>query len=319
MRKILIDTDTGSDDAVALVMALRDPEVEVVAFTTVSGNVHVDQGTINCLQSIEYAGTYQPPVYKGCAKPLCCDLVTADQVHGMDGMGDCPWLKKPTIKEESEHAVSAMLRMIKEGDGDIELLTLGPLTNVAMAILQDPETMKKVPRLTVMGGAHPYNNPHTVSAEFNVVCDPEAADIVFSFGIPFTMVTLEACLGAMEFKEKDIERFKNANELGAFCMDCNRTMIETAKAMYGEGAAGLPDPLAFAMITRPQLAKTKFDCYCAVELCGTFTRGATIFIEPAKRFVDAAFGAVKNQPNCTVVTELDPDGFKDYLYELITN
>ena len=318
MRKILIDTDTGSDDAVALVMALRDPQVEVVAFTTVSGNVEVDLGTINCLQSIEYAGTYTPPVYKGCAKPLCCDLETADQVHGMDGMGDCPWLRKPTLKEETEHGVSAMLRIIKEGDGDIEILALGPLTNLAMAMLQEPDTMKKVPHITIMGGAHPYSNAHTVSAEFNIMCDPEAADIVFKFGVPFTLVTLEACWGDMRFDEADIARFKNANELGMFCMDSNRTMIDLAKELYGEGSFDLPDPAAFATMTRPDLIKTRFDCYCAVELCGTYTRGATIFIEPTKRFVDAAFGSAKNEPNCTVVTALYGDRFKDYLYELIT-
>jgi len=318
MKRILIDTDTGSDDAVALVMALRDKSLQVDAITTVAGNVNVDLATKNALMSIDFADTYAPPVYRGAPKPMMHEHWDAAGVHGEDGMGDCPWLRKPTAKEEAEHGVSAMLRMIKEGDGDIEILALGPLTNLAMAMLQDPDTMKKVPHITIMGGAHPYSNPHTVSVEFNIMCDPEAADVVFKFGVPFTLVTLEACWGDMRFDEADIARFKNANELGMFCMDSNRTMIDLAKELYGEGSFDLPDPAAFATITRPDLITTKFDCYCAVELCGTYTRGATIFIEPTKRFVDAAFGAAKNEPNCTVITGLNGPAFKDYLYDLIT-
>ncbi len=115
MKKIIIDTDTGSDDAVALVMALRDPSVEVLAVTTVSGNVEVNQATYNALQSIDYAGTYQPPVFKGMGKPLVCELEVASQVHGKDGMSDIGF-RAPTQKPEKEHAVDALLRIIGRGD-----------------------------------------------------------------------------------------------------------------------------------------------------------------------------------------------------------
>ena len=311
-RKLLIDTDCGSDDAVALVMALRDPSVEVVAFTIPSGNCEVNQAAENCLQSILYAGTYKPPVYKGTCLPLWADYENAEQVHGIDGMGDCKWLKKPSDTAEEENAVDAMLRILREGDGDIELLAIGPLTNVAAAMLLEPETMRRIPHITIMGGAHPYNNPHTTSAEFNIMCDPEAAKIVFGFGIPFTLASLEACWFDMRFEEADLARFKALNELGAFCMDINRTIVELSRSLHGGvGSMDLPDAAALAVITRPDLIRQGFTAETRVETRGTYTRGATIY-ETAEHHYGGSFC-----PNSYVVTRMDGAGFKDYLEELL--
>ena len=316
-RKIIIDTDTESDDAVAIVMALREPSVEVLAFTTVSGNVELDKATVNCLQSIEYAGTYAPPVYAGCAKPLVCELETADQVHGVDGMGDCPWLKKPSMKVSDGHAVDKILEIIEEGDGDIEILAIGPLTNIATAIIQRRDIMQKVPHITIMGGAHPHSNPHTVCAEFNIMCDPEAADIVMSSGIPVTMVTLEACFGDMKFSGEELDEIKTINALGAFCVDCNRTLIDMNEKVFGKRELDLPDPAAFAAMVRPELIKTQFRAYTRVELNGKYTRGATIFFHEEPSFTDEAFGFKRHAANSTVVTAVDGRGFKEYLKEII--
>ena len=317
MKKIIIDTDTGSDDAVALIMALRDPSVHVEAFTTVSGNIEVNQATYNCLQTIEYAKTYHPPVYKGASHPLFCEYENADQVHGKDGMGDLGTFKKPSCKAEPAFAVDAMLKILREGDGNIEIFAIGPLTNLAMAMLQEPETMKRVPHITIMGGGLPYNNPHTVWAEFNIMCDPEAADIVCSFGIPFTMVTLEGCWGDMRFDENDIKRFRELNETARFCIDCNRTAIDLARKVHGKGSFDLPDPAAFIPLTRPDLIHTSFECYTRVDLKGEHTRGATIFEFPRTTFTRNAFSSKTHQPNSTIVTEIDGPGFKQYLWELL--
>lgn len=311
MTKLIIDTDCGSDDAVALVMALREPSVEVVAFTVPSGNCEVNQAAQNCLQSILYADTYKPPVYKGAALPLWADYENAEQVHGIDGMGDCDWLRKPTDMPEEENAVDAMLRIIKQGDGDIEILAIGPLTNVATAMLLEPETMRKVPRLTLMGGAHPYNNPHTTSAEFNIMCDTEAAKVVFEFGVPITLATLEACWYDMRFEEADIKRFKELNERGAFCMDINRTMIDMSRELHGVGSMDLPDPAALVCITRPELIKVGFEAYTRIETKGEYTRGATLF-ETKEHHYGEEF-----KPNSYIVTQLYGDRFKNYLKELL--
>jgi purine nucleosidase len=317
MRKLIIDTDTGSDDAVAIVMALREPSVKVVAFTTVSGNVEVEQATYNCLQSIDYAGTYKPPVYKGAARPLQGEYENAEQVHGKDGMGDVGF-RAPETEAEDEFAVDAMLRIIREGDGDIEILTIGPLTNLALAMMQEPETMRKVPHLYIMGGALPYSNPHAVWAEYNMMTDPEAAAIVCDFGIPFTMVTLEACWGDMRFDEADIKRFREINETGRFCMDCNRTAIELARKLHGAGSFDLPDPAAFAALVRPDLIKERFRSFTRVDRHGTYTRGATLFQAEERTFMQDAFGFPHRAPNSTIVTAMDGKGFKDYLFDLLS-
>ncbi|MCB5941195.1 nucleoside hydrolase [bacterium 210820-DFI.6.52] len=317
MKKIILDTDTGSDDAVAIVMALRDPGVQVLACTTVSGNIEVERATYNCLQSIDYAGTYRPPVYKGARRPLQEEYENADQVHGQDGMGDLGTLRRPADSPAPGSAVDALMRLLREGAGDIELVAIGPLTNLALAILQEPETMNKVPHITIMGGAHPYNNPHTVWAEFNIMCDPEAADVVFSSGIPFTLVTLEACWGDMRFDEGDIARFRARSEAGAFCVDCNRTAIDLARKRHGEGRFTLPGAAAMAALLRPELIKTSFPSYTQVDCKGRFTRGATLFEPIERRFVTDAFGLEKHCPNSTVVTEMDGAGFKEYLMGLL--
>ena len=150
MRKIIIDTDTGSDDAVAILMALRDPSVQVLAVTTVCGNVNMEQATINAFRSIDAARTYVPPVYKGAYRPLMRDAVTAENVHGQDGMGDMG-LPVPDMQAETEHAVEAILRLVKENPGEIEIVALGPATNLALAMMKDPETMKQVKHIYSMG------------------------------------------------------------------------------------------------------------------------------------------------------------------------
>lgn len=310
-KKIIIDTDCGSDDAVALVMALREPSIEVLAFTIPSGNCEMNQAAENALQSILYANTYKPPVYKGTRLPLWADYENAEQVHGIDGMGDCEWLRKPSDKCDEENAVDALLRLIKDGDGDIEIMAIGPLTNIATAILLDPETMKKVPRITIMGCAHPYNNPHTTSAEFNIMCDPEAAKVVFESDIPIWVATLEACWYDNRFDEKDIAYFKSINELGAFCMDINRTMIDLSRKLHGEGSMDLPDCAAFLLLTRPDLIKHGFEAYTRIETKGTYTRGASIF-ETKEHHYSKDFHI-----NSYIVDKIDGIGFKKYLEELI--
>lgn len=157
MRKLIIDTDTASDDAIALVLALRWPDVEIKAVTTVAGNVPVEAATRNAMVSIAMADAYRPPVYRGCDRPLWRRQITAQQVHGRDGLGDRGY-PDPGIPLEQEHAVDAIARLVRENEG-IDIVTLGPLTNIAMAIRLYPATMSRVRSITAMGGPVPAAQP----------------------------------------------------------------------------------------------------------------------------------------------------------------
>lgn len=317
MRKIIIDTDTASDDAVALVCALRDPQLQVLAITTVAGNVPLELASYNARMSVEYADTYAPPIYAGCAGPLFCPLETADQVHGKDGMGDldqtpgCTPLRAPTIPLTPGHAVDALIAHIEAEKEPIDLITLGPLTNVATAMRKAPEVMKKLRHITIMGGAHHYHNPHTVCAEFNIMVDPEAADIVCTFGVPITMVTLEACAGRARLGPDMIEKLRACGEIGDFFVDCNRTMIENARAAEGAPSFDLPDPVTVAVFSHPEMATTRFESHLRVETKGDYTRGMTLFIKP-----DDFYSLTLPEPlplTAEIVTEVDPQQFWQYL------
>lgn len=312
MKNIIIDTDTGSDDAVALVMSLRDPSVKVLAVTTVFGNVDLETATHNALISIHQAGTYQPLLYKGLAKPLVSEFEPVSDIEDFDNfskMGFNSSYQAP----EAEHAVDALIRLIREGDGTIELVTLGPLANVAMAMIQSPEVMKKLPRITIMGGAHFYTNAHTAMAEYNIMADPEAADVVFQFGVPITLVTFEACQeNSAPLDKEEIARFREAGSAARFCMDCSRVELGLLDNSVVFPKLELPDPVAYAVFSKPGLAKTAFNAQTIIELGGTYSRGATIF-----RTRVGFFETVPLEINSRVVTEVDGRAFKDFMLDLL--
>jgi len=145
MRRFLIDTDTASDDAVALIMALREPDIRVEAITVVAGNLPLPLAVKNALLSVEVANTYRPPVFAGMAKPLLRDLFTSEFVHGDDGMGNMG-LPEPALAAEREHAVDALIRILTGAPDELELITLGPLTNISMVCLRAPEAIRKLKR-----------------------------------------------------------------------------------------------------------------------------------------------------------------------------
>lgn len=318
MKKIIIDTDTASDDAVALVCALREPALEVLAITTVAGNVPLELATRNACLSATCAGTYLPPIYAGADRPLTRELVTATNVHGEDGMGDWPagHFTKPAAAARPQRAVDAIIELIAAGDGDIELVTLGPLTNIALAILQAPEVMKKVPHITMMGGSVLCGSA-TPTAEFNVMDDAEAADLVLASGIPVTMATIEACMGDARLTEEELARMSGGSAAAKFCVDCNRTLIDLNRRMFGAPALNLPDPTAVALLVRPELIKGSFVGYARVETAGSaLTDGMVVIDRREPRTVQAmAKGSSLHPHNATVVYEIDGPAFREYLLE----
>ena len=310
-KRIVIDTDTGSDDAVAIVMALREPSLEVVAITTVAGNVDLDKATINALTSCDYAETYLPPVYRGASKPMLNDLIVAEGVHGNDGMGDTGTLEWSAREPERESAAEALIRYCSEG---AEIVALGPLTNLALAIIKDPEAMAKCPHITLMGG-QVYEGNVGQTAEFNIWQDAYAADIVFGSGIPVTALPIEACLGEAAIFEKDWEAWRNTGtRCGRFCADINGVLMEVVSKGSDIKYFTMPDPTAVAVLARPDIIKKSFTSYTRVETEGRYTKG--MFVND-RRTPDSYEALSKNTVlhphNALIVEEVWPDRFKEYI------
>jgi purine nucleosidase len=203
---LLIDTDTASDDAVALLMALRSSSVRVLAITTVAGNVDVEQATRNALYVTELCNV-ATPVYKGAGKPLYRSLQVAHWFHGKDGLGDHGY-PLPRRAPETQHGVAALIATIEKNPG-LTLVTLGPLTNVALALAQAPEIVQGIARCVIMGGAPCCEGNVTPAAEYNIWVDPEAARIVFRSGLPIELVGWQLCRGQAALGPTDIDFVNN--------------------------------------------------------------------------------------------------------------
>ena len=256
MRRFLIDTDTASDDAVALVMALRHAEVNVEAITVVSGNVGLDQAVQNALYTVELCGA-EVPVYAGAAKPMMRCLETAEYVHGKDGMGDAGYPLSGRVPTEGRGA-DVIVETILGAPGEITLVALGPLTNVAVAVLLAPEIASAVDRVVVMGGTG-VNGPGNVSAmaEYNFWADPEAAAVVTRAGFPIEFVGWDISIASAVVDAARHEAMKAiGTPLSKFAVDIAQVVRRFA---MGNGLEGddLPDPIAMAHAIDPSVATTK--------------------------------------------------------------
>jgi purine nucleosidase len=274
-RNFLIDTDTASDDAVALIMALRSPGVRVTAITVVSGNVPLAQGLANALYTAELCGATDVPVFAGCDRPLLREPAHADWFHGRDGLGDqnYPAAKK---RASSGHAVDAIVSTIRANPG-IELVTLGPLTNVAVALRREPGIVKSVARCVVMGGNPACIGNVTPAAEYNIWCDPEAAAIVCASGMPVELVGWQLSRGDACLNHDDIARARAMNTpLATFAIDCNRSAMQAYRVQTGEVGIALPDPVAMALALDPTIAVQHSRHRIEIECHSALTRGMTV-------------------------------------------
>ena len=296
-RPFLIDTDTASDDAVALLLALRTPGVDVRAITVVAGNVPLDQGVQNALYTCELAGAHVP-VYAGAARPRSRELHTGQTVHGDDGMGDIGLPLHGRVPAEGA-AARVLVDEIRARPGEVTLVTLGPLTNVAAALELAPEIATELRSLVVMGGTSDHRGNITAAAEYNVWADPEAAAIVFESGAPLTMVGWDISRTYAVITPQDAEEFRALGPLGAFSVDIQRTLIEFCREQTLLDGYDLPDPIATAIAIDPAIATTMRRLHVAVETQGELTRGATV--------VD--FRGTAQAPNADVVLEASRDRF----------
>jgi purine nucleosidase len=273
-RQFLIDTDVASDDAVALIMALRHPDVEVVGITTVAGNVDVRQASRNALYTAELCGS-SVPVFAGAEKPLKRAHWSADWFHGRDGLGDHGY-PAPRRAPEKMGAGDAMVELIEAHPG-VVMVTLGPLTNVALALQKRPEIAKKVSRCVVMGGAPCCEGNVTPAAEYNIWCDPEAARVVAKSGMPVEMVGWHLSRGEAVLNLKEIEKVMGfGTGVANFAIECNSRAQEAFHEQTGERGISLPDPVAMAVSLDASIVISESEHFWDVETESELTRGMTV-------------------------------------------
>jgi len=273
-RSFLIDTDTASDDAVAIIMALRTPDVRVAAITTVAGNVDVRQSTRNALYTAELCEA-DVPVYMGADKPLLRRYENATWFHGRDGLGDHNY-PAPRRAHEKLHAADAIIETVEANPG-IVIVTLAPLTNVALALAKRPEIASKVGRCVVMGGAPCCEGNVTPAAEYNIWVDPEAARVVFRSGLPIQMVGWQTSRFDSVLNEKDIEKILGFDtELARFAIECNSHARKAYKVQTGEDGISLPDPVAMSVALDPTIGTEWSSHYVKIETHSDLTRGMTV-------------------------------------------
>ena len=253
-QKIIIDTDPGQDDAVAILLALASPdEIEVLGITAVAGNVPLSLTEKNARIVCELAGRPDIPVYAGCDRPLKRKLVTAEHVHGKTGL-DGPELPKPKIKLQEKHGVDFIIdTILQEPENSISLCPLGPLTNIASAILKQPKIVSRIKKIVLMGGAYFEVGNITPAAEFNIFVDPDAAKIVFEAGIDMVVMPLDVTHKAL-VTEKRNEAFRQLKSpVGLAVAEMTDFFERFDKEKYGSSGAPLHDPCVTAYLIDPKI------------------------------------------------------------------
>lgn len=317
MRKIIIDTDTGSDDAVALIMALKSKDIKVEAVTTVCGNVPLELATKNALMTIEITDAQKPPLYIGADRPLMRKLVTAVNVHGEDGMGDCN-LIHPVLTPEKKHAVDAIIELVEKNPGNIEIVALGPVTNIALAILKSPETMKNVKRIYSMGTTGFGRGNTTPVAEFNVYVDAEAYGIMLDSNIPITIAGFDLCGEDAALNKNDIELLLSSGKKEAeFSVKCNKSLLEFNLERSNEYIIDLPDAVAMGIALWNEIVLENKLCYCYTCTKEEAAYGQVIINDGSKLAISDGYAG--NTPNATVCKTISPELFKEKLLYILTN
>src|SRR5579863_8436749 len=274
MRNFLIDTDTASDDGVAIIMALAEPSVRVLGLTTVAGNVGLKQATRNALLTAEICKS-DVPVFEGAEKPLARPLQVADWFHGKDGLGDHGY-KAPRRGKEREGAVEAILRL-SQAEPDLTLVTLGPLTNIALALKRDPELAERIGRCVVMGGAPCCEGNVTPAAEYNIWVDPEAARAVFRSKLPIEMIGWHVSRGASVLRDDEIAAIEAlGTEKAKFAIESNSRARDAYRVQTGEVGLSLADQTAMAVALDRSVGLSWSRHRVAIEIESELTRGMTV-------------------------------------------
>jgi purine nucleosidase len=304
---IIIDTDPGQDDAVAILMALASPEFEVLGITAVAGNVPLAPTEVNARKICELAGRPDIKVYSGAIRPMLRPLVTAEHVHGKTGL-DGPVLPDPTMPLQKQHAVDFIVEtLMARPAGTVTLCTLGPLTNIGLALVREPRIASRIARIVAMGGGFFEGGNITPAAEFNIYVDPQAARLVFASDIPLTLIPLDCTHQALTTSAR-IEKFRAMkNRSGPAVAQLLEFFERFDEQKYGTDGGPLHDPCVIAWLLRPELFTSR-DVNVAVECESELTMGMTV--------IDW-WRVTERKANATVCRGIDADGFFALLMERI--
>ena len=300
--KVIIDCDPGHDDAIALLMAHKLPEIELVAVTTVCGNAPIERTTINARRIMELLDATDVPIAAGCSTPLARKLVlgTADGPSGLDGS---PYLPEPKTELVPMHGVDFLAQTLREADEPIVLVPTGPLTNIGMLVLKHPEVLPKIAKVVLMGGAFYRRSEIITPTEFNIFCDPEAAEIVLASGLDITMVGLDVTMHVLVEEEEFAAIEKIDTPLSRVVFDWLKFYEKLHRGQMGIGGA-LHDPLALAVVIDPDLIETR-EAHVSIDRTGTHTFGATV----------ADYWKLNGEePNVKVASRVDSAKFFEMLY-----
>ena len=305
-QKIIIDTDPGQDDAVAILLALASPdEIEVLGITAVAGNVPLSLTERNARIVCELAGRPDIAVYAGCDRPLRRKLVTAEHVHGKTGL-DGPELPEPKIKLQEKHGVDFIIdTILQEPENSVSLCPLGPLTNIASAILKQPKIVSRIKQIVLMGGAYFEVGNITPTAEFNIFVDPDAAKIVFEAGIDMVVMPLDVTHKALVTGERNEAFRRLKSPVGIAVAEMTDFFERFDKEKYGSSGAPLHDPCVTAYLINPKIFSGK-KINVEIETKSELTLGMT---------VADWWGVTDRKANTIFVGDLDSDGFFSLLTE----
>jgi len=300
-KPVIIDCDPGHDDAIALLLAFASPELDVKAVTVVAGNQTLPKTLRNALKVLSFAGI-RTEVAAGASKPLVRDLIVAPEVHGESGL-DGPILPAPTLEPSRRPAWEAIIEVVRRSPSPVTLIPVGPLTNIALALLMAPEIKDNIERITLMGGAA-YEGNWTPAAEFNILVDPEAARVVFESGLPLTMIGLDVTHKALVYDE-DIARLREMKGRVATMVAELLEFFGIFHDNFGFKGSPLHDPCAVAAVVDPSIVTTRH-LRVDIETKGEFTTGRTV--------VDF-YGVTQREPNVDVGLDIDRDRFMEMLFE----
>jgi purine nucleosidase/pyrimidine-specific ribonucleoside hydrolase len=304
-RKIILDCDPGHDDAVAILLAHACPDLDLLAITTVAGNQTLEKTTLNARRVCTVAGIHDVPIAAGADRPLQRPRVVAADIHGESGL-DGPAFPEPTVDVVDAHAVDLIVELVLASPGEITLVPVGPLTNVAAALAREPRVAERLAGIVLMGGADRRGNV-TPAAEFNIYADPHAAAAVFAAGVPLTMVGLDLTHQALATEAVLARIAAIGTPVARMVVELMTFFASTYERVFGLADPPVHDPCAVARVARPELVTTE-EAFVAVETAGEWTTGATI--------VDQ-YGRYGRPPNAQVATVLDVDGFWDLVLDAL--